>query len=498
MNGSAARIPLVYALLLSLIVTVMGLVFVAPSSAAGPVTYRGTTSPQPEPSRTPVDNGDVVLGDLTELKNPDSNDAPAGSTTAPSSKDPVDGNTGSGLTGTDSTGGGSSDGGSSDGGAVEPAPTGGTGSTPGPDPKPEPGGPDGAVTPPAENQGPGDAVPDTSEPAPQDPVDQTDPAAPTTPSAPSDPGPAPLVLDSDAVREKVFAGSEISAKLQISGGTGDSVFHVVSGAMPPGLTLDRNTGRITGTVRQAGEHTFTIEVVSGEQRARHSYTIVVRERPLEIEAPPLEPARAGEKYDAVVLSTEGGEGPFNYSLKGSELVGSEPDLAPVKSSNWELSAPHAASDMLMGSSKLLDSGPTTQSVAESKNLGPAEGRSKVGNLPAGMRLEEGVLTGKPEADAAGIYTFTVVSTDRYGSTAEQEMTITVLSDSEPVLLPGDGSDSTSPAELADRDLDDTSTAAAGVSDTGTGPAPLVIGVVLLGAGALLVFLRRRSITGAHE
>ncbi len=512
MNGSAARIPLVYALLLSLTVTMMSLAFVAPSYAAGPYTYRSTTtSPQPQPSRTTDGGGDVVPGDLTEQKNTDSNDAPSGSTTVPSSKDPVD-KDGSGSTGTGSTDGGKSDGVSSDNGTVEQEPSGGTDSDSSPAPQPDPDSQDGAVNPPPGNPPPGnppprtgDVAPEPSEPASKDPAEHTDPAAPTTPSDPSDPpdpaepAPAPLGLDPDAVRKKVVAGSKISTKLQVSGGTGDSVFRVVPGALPPGLTLDSNTGRISGTVEQVGEHTFTVEVVSGTHRASHSYTIVVKERPLDIEEPHLEPARAGEKYEAVVLHTQGGEGPFTYRLKGSALVGSKPNPAPVQGSNWELMAPHKVSETLMGSSKLLDPGPTTQDVTDSKSFGSAKGPSQLGNLPVGMRLEEGVLTGKPEAYAAGTYKFTVVSTDRYGSTAEEEMTITVLSDSEPVLLPdGDASGSTSPAQLADRDPDDASSAAAGTSDAGTGPAPLLLGMVLLGVGAALVFLRRRFFSGAHQ
>ncbi|WP_026534127.1 Ig domain-containing protein [Arthrobacter sp. H14] len=293
-----------------------------------------------------------------------------------------------------------------------------------------------------------------------------------------------------------MAGDEVKLNLDATGGTGDFTYRVVSGALPPGLILDPDTGLIAGTVKHVGKHSFTVEVISGNVRTTHKYTIVVKERPLDIEAPPLEPARTGEPYEPVVLHTEGGKGPFTYSLKGSELAGTEADPAPVQSSRWIGTAPNT----LMGSSKLLDSGPTIQGVADSKSGGTVAGSpSKVGNLPAGMRLEGGVLTGQPEAHAAGTYTFTVVSTDRYGSTAAQEMTITVLSDGDPVpISSSEVSETGSPAELAGNDVDDGSQAAAMVPETQMGPAPLFLGAVVLGMGALFLFLRRRSATGTHQ
>ncbi|GAB3527970.1 hypothetical protein GCM10027402_29250 [Arthrobacter monumenti] len=342
--------------------------------------------------------------------------------------------------------------------------------------------------------GPGTTDPGTPKPDASAPSGPKDPAVPPSEPAPGDPEP-PLSLDPD-VDSGIVAGEEVKLNLDVPGRTGDVTYRVVSGALPPGLTLDPDTGLITGTVKHVGKHSFTVEVISGNGRDTHKYTIVVKERPLDIEAPPLEPARAGEPYEPVVLHTEGGKGPFTYSLKGSQLAGTEADSAPVQSSRWIGTAPTT----LTGSSKLLDSGPTLQGVADSKSGGIVTGSSnRVGNLPAGMRLEGGVLTGQPESHAAGTYTFTVVSTDRFGSTAEQEMTITVLSDGDPVPIPaGEVSETGSPAELAGNDVDDGNRAVATMPEAQMGPAPLLLGAAVLGGGALFLFLRRRITTGTHQ
>lgn len=514
MNRSADRIRLMYALLLSLIVTAMSLAFVAPSQAAAPLIYltaTSTTSPSPGPTPT-LDGGPQLIPKLEE-KEP-TLDTPTGGgtgTESPSTGGPATGDTPSGETPApapapepnpqpdpveSSPGDGSSSGGTDNGGTTpEPPPAGEPNTdTPTTNPGPAPGGqveqPAGPVEDPSTGTtDPG--TPNTGNPVPSGPQE---PANPPSEPAPGDPEP-PLTLDPD-VDSGIVAGEEVKLNLDATGGTGDATYRVVSGALPPGLSLDPETGLITGTVKHVGKHSFTVKVISGNVSTTHKYTIVVKERPLDIEAPPLEPAHAGEPYEPVVLHTDGGKGPFTYSLKGSELAGAEADPAPVQSSHWIGTAPNT----LTGSSKLFDSGPTLQGVADSKSGGTVAGSSsKIGNLPAGMRLEGGVLTGQPEAHAAGTYTFTIVSTDRFGSTAEQEMTITVLSDGDPVPIPaGEVSETGSPAELAGNDVDDGSRAAAAVPAAQIGSAPLFFGVVVLGMGGLFLFLRRRFTTGTHQ
>jgi Putative Ig domain len=68
-----------------------------------------------------------------------------------------------------------------------------------------------------------------------------------------------------------------SAALQSSFGTPPYTYQLISGALPPGLSMDRN-GNITGTATLVGKFSFQVQVTDSSQPPKHQvypYTLVV-------------------------------------------------------------------------------------------------------------------------------------------------------------------------------------------------------------------------------
>jgi hypothetical protein len=56
-------------------------------------------------------------------------------------------------------------------------------------------------------------------------------------------------------------GTAYYAKLELSGGNGEYIWGLVKGDMPDGVTLDGNTGTISGTPKTAASSTFEVEII---------------------------------------------------------------------------------------------------------------------------------------------------------------------------------------------------------------------------------------------
>ena len=140
---------------------------------------------------------------------------------------------------------------------------------------------------------------------------------------------------------------------------------IMGGDFPGGLTLDKSTGRISGTPHKAGSYSFTVTATRGTLSKSHVYSIVVNDINLQISSDQLP--------DVIVWN--------DYSVK---IEVSEWDRYAKR--NWKITG---------------------------------------GSLPKGLELDGGYINGKPEEKGTFIFTVTVSDGDY---SHEREFTINVLPD----------------------------------------------------------------------
>jgi len=84
-----------------------------------------------------------------------------------------------------------------------------------------------------------------------------------------------LVMVSAGDRPDGVMGAPYDNTLEVAGGTRETTWSVISGALPSGLALGAATGRITGIPAGTGTYTFTARVESGLQVASRVFTMTV-------------------------------------------------------------------------------------------------------------------------------------------------------------------------------------------------------------------------------
>ena len=108
-------------------------------------------------------------------------------------------------------------------------------------------------------------------------------------------------------------GQPYNNKIYISGGTFPYSFQVVSGALPPGLNLDPDTGNIFGTSQQQGAYNFIIGVNDNlAAYAEKDFSIIVT-IPLTIQTEILPQATENENY-VFSIQVRGGEQPYLFEV----------------------------------------------------------------------------------------------------------------------------------------------------------------------------------------
>ena len=173
---------------------------------------------------------------------------------------------------------------------------------------------------------------------------------------------APLAIQTASLPNGQI-GSNYNQTLSPGGGQGPYTWSVPSGSLPPGLVLDPNSGRLSGSPTQNGQFSFTVQLTdAGARQVSKAFSIVVGV-PLQITTTSLTDGAVNVAY-AATLSSTGGQTPISWSL----ATGS--------------------------------------------------------TLPPGLTLSaQGVISGSP--GSSGSYTFTVIATDTTGGTDRKTLTLNV-------------------------------------------------------------------------
>ena len=115
-------------------------------------------------------------------------------------------------------------------------------------------------------------------------------------------------------------GENYVATILASGGLTPYSFAVSAGALPPGLTLNAQTGVISGIATEAGSFHFTIRVASstGDESITRDYVLEVSSGVRILTQNPLPDGRVGTAYNLTFVA-QSGTAPYEFSIIDGQL-----------------------------------------------------------------------------------------------------------------------------------------------------------------------------------
>ncbi|MFI5293916.1 MAG: putative Ig domain-containing protein [Thermodesulfovibrionales bacterium] len=239
------------------------------------------------------------------------------------------------------------------------------------------------------------------------------------------------------------------------GGVFPFTWSVSAGTLPPGMTIDSTSGRISGQPTASGSFTFTVRVTdNGGHTATRELTINVSVLTITNINTTLKQWTVGQEYGTPPveqITAAGGAAPYTWSISGGNL----PNGLSIDPSTGRIFGVPSQSGQFLFTVKVTESGGqiATKSFMISINSAPSiqttslpAGRSGIeyqqtlkevggtptitwaigsGSLPPGLSIDTatGIISGTPTSESKN--SFTITATDAAGASVSKDLAIEV-------------------------------------------------------------------------
>jgi hypothetical protein len=236
-----------------------------------------------------------------------------------------------------------------------------------------------------------------------------------------------------------------------AGGSTPYLYTVVTGVVPPGLTLNSQTGILSGRPTQIGTFSFTVKSVDFNfNYSQKNYTLIIENVSLSMQPGSLPNGTQNITYTGVAFTAEGGVLPYVFTvsqgalpagltlttgglLSGKPTVGGSSAFSitvtdgdgNTKTLGYTINI--AAVVLTVGPSTLSDAFvnvPYSVSFTGSGGVAPFTFSIASAGTAAGLSFSNGAISGTPTS--AGTWVFNITVTDANGNTGGKQYTLNIF------------------------------------------------------------------------